>query len=117
MAARGRRYLPPSSVAWLIPRSKTFIVPEVIFDPSLFLSPHVFLLAILCKRRAFMVDELNNHPGKLAELKVPEKQMQIPIPLKKDRDVQDDFLFRKTERGVFGWKLSKKRITPSIMNK
>lgn len=37
-------------------------MPEIMFDPTLLLSPHVFLLAILFKYKAFQSDELNNDP-------------------------------------------------------
>lgn len=69
------------SFPWLCPdiNSKTFIVPEVIYDPSLFLSPHVFLLAILFRRRAFLNDRLKNNPAILAQLKV-RKEKQLPPP-------------------------------------
>lgn len=46
------------------------MVPEVIYDPSLFFGPHVYLLAIVFKRRAFRVDELNDNPSALSRLTV-----------------------------------------------
>lgn len=46
------------------------MVPEVIYDPGLFLSPHVYPLAMLFKRPAFRVDELNDDPSALSRLTV-----------------------------------------------
>lgn len=37
-------------------------MPEIMFDPTLLLSPHVFLLAILFKYEAFQSDNLNIDP-------------------------------------------------------
>lgn len=96
-----------------VPR-KTFIVPEVIYDPSLFLSPHVFLLAILFRRRAFWVDKLNDDPTLLNRLKVPKKEVQLPIPLKEELD--DKYIFCAAERLSSGYEMTDARITYSTMN-
>ncbi|KAI3392396.1 hypothetical protein diail_5747 [Diaporthe ilicicola] len=50
-----KRYLGPKA-------EKKFIIPEIMFDPSLYLSPHVFLFAILCRHRAFDMESLNDDP-------------------------------------------------------
>ena len=42
---------PPSLID--ISFRNTYILPEIIFDPSLVLSPHVFLLGLLFADRAF----------------------------------------------------------------
>lgn len=60
---------------------KTFIIPEVLYDPTLFPSPHVFLLAILFHHRIFRNERLNNNPSLLVRLQVPHKERQrIPLP-------------------------------------
>lgn len=94
--------------------SKTFIVPEVIYDPSLFLSPHVFLLAILFRRRAFLNDRLNNNPAILAQLKV-RKEKQLPLPLRSDMD--DHRIFSTAVRDEYRYVPSSEPITYSKMTK
>lgn len=62
---------------------KTFIVPEIMFDPSLLLSPHTFLLAILCRHRAFDPDYLNDQPHRIGELRpVQAGKNKQELPLK-----------------------------------
>lgn len=43
------------------------MIPEIMFDPSLLLSPHVFFLAILFRHRAFLSETLNDNPHMLSE--------------------------------------------------
>lgn len=50
--------------------TKTFFVPKIIYDPSLLLSLHVFLLGILFKHRAFRCRILNDNPATLSELDI-----------------------------------------------
>lgn len=47
-----------------------FWIPELIYDPSLYLSPHIFLLAVFFWCRAFRVDGLNDNTCILMDLKV-----------------------------------------------
>lgn len=42
-----------------------FIIPEIVFDSSLLLSPRVFLLAILFGHRVFESEYLNESPPAL----------------------------------------------------
>ncbi|KAI0448454.1 C2H2 finger domain-containing protein [Xylaria acuta] len=57
-----KRYFGPEA-------AKTFLIPEIIFDPSLFFSLYIFLLGILFRHRAFSADIFNDKP-------------KIPLPLK-----------------------------------
>ncbi|KAJ0418433.1 hypothetical protein BJY00DRAFT_302823 [Aspergillus carlsbadensis] len=46
-------------------KANTYILPEIIYDPSLVLSPHVFLLGLLFADRAFnQVDGISISPNK-----------------------------------------------------
>lgn len=93
-----------------------FIIPEVIYDTSLFLSPHVFLLAILFSRRAFRLEEFNdNGPEMLETMAVLEDEKSMPIPLKKE--LYDDYLFRGVAQGINGYSLFDKRVTYHTVHK
>ncbi|KAI9148655.1 C2H2 finger domain-containing protein [Paramyrothecium foliicola] len=88
---------------------KEFTVPETICDPSLLLSPHVFLLGILFRHRAFQatrlascrdIERLDIHPGEL----------ELPLPLRSD--LNDTFVFRRAIKMVTGYEMSAtERIT------
>lgn len=58
------------------------MIPEILFDPSLMLSPQVFLLAILFRHRAFLSDDLNDNPHMLSTLKVFAGAKELPPKLK-----------------------------------
>lgn len=75
-------------------------MPEVLFEPNLFLSPHVFLLAILFRRCVFRSNELNDYSAMLAKLKVVGNDKQLPLPL--NEDVLGEYLFRGAERDPLG---------------
>lgn len=68
----------------LIPNRNTFLIPEILYDPSMLLSPHIFLLAILFKHRVFKAEALNNDPNILSTLKVPDDCFQLPLGFKDD---------------------------------
>lgn len=94
--------------------SKTFIIPEVLYDPSMFLSPHIFLLAILFRHRAFRVEKLNDDPSMLAQLKVPPGPLQLEVPLKEE--LANEYIFCAVDRGPTGYFSSSKRIPYGTMN-
>lgn len=93
--------------------TKTFFVPEIIYDPSLLLSPHIFLLGILFKHRAFRSSALNNTPRALSELDIHPNENELPLHLKKSLD--DTFLFRQTKKVLSGFAISKKPISQGMM--
>jgi hypothetical protein len=49
-----------------------FMIPEIIYDPTLVLSPHVFLLGMLFKIRAFKSPSIDS-PENLYSLDVLER--------------------------------------------
>lgn len=83
---------------------KTFFLPEIIYDPSLLLSPHVFLLGILFKNRAFKPDALNDNPHDLAGLNIVEGENELLLPIRKELD--DVPVFRRAVETPFGFKMS-----------
>ncbi|CRG92724.1 Putative membrane protein ycf1 [Talaromyces islandicus] len=62
-----------------------FPIPEIIFDPTLVLSPHIFLLGMLFRRKAFKSENVNG-PESLYQLGVLRGLNRQDLPLK------DEFL-------------------------
>lgn len=54
------------------------------YEPSLLLSPHVFLLAILYRHRAFKSERLNDNLGILYSLKLFPGENELRLALKPD---------------------------------
>lgn len=88
-------------------------MPEIIYDPSLFLSPHVFLLAILFHHRAFFVERLNDRPRMLGEMDIADGDQQLLFQIKPE--LHDTYLFRRTEDTMTGPVTSNESITYNIV--
>ncbi|CZS92472.1 uncharacterized protein RAG0_03051 [Rhynchosporium agropyri] len=67
-----------------------FKIPDIIYDPTLVLSPHVFLLGMLFKARAFKSPSIDC-PERLYSLKVLKGLNEQPLPLRDEMD--DEFIF------------------------
>ncbi|CAJ2503094.1 Uu.00g104880.m01.CDS01 [Anthostomella pinea] len=93
--------------------TKHFMIPEIIYDPSLFLSPHVFLLAVLFRHRAFLSEPLNNDPHLLSRLKIHPSGNELPLSLKPE--LNDVHLFRRTKKTLAGFVMSEEPITYDTM--
>ncbi|KAK8013600.1 hypothetical protein PG991_009193 [Apiospora marii] len=102
--------------AYLDPKDeKSTLIPEIIWEPTLLLSPHVFLMAVLMYRRAFLNEGLNNDPDNFAKLTLPKNENEMAIPLKKE--VKDMYLFRKIKRDLAGdWQPINEHITKNQMS-
>ncbi|KAH7357702.1 hypothetical protein B0T11DRAFT_227387, partial [Plectosphaerella cucumerina] len=84
-----------------------------LFDPTLLLCPHAFLLGILFHHRAFrasdlvsvsQLDSLDFHPG--------ERELRLPLR----EDLDDVPLFRRAIKSLTGFKMSlTEPITYSII--
>ncbi|KAG6354084.1 hypothetical protein INS49_005055 [Diaporthe citri] len=92
---------------------KTFIVPEILYDPSLLLSPHVFLLAILFRRHAFMLESLNDNPHMLSELHVHPSGNELPLSLKDE--IKGRYIFRRCVKTSIGFSMSNQPISQGMM--
>ncbi|KAE9566472.1 hypothetical protein CGMCC3_g17382 [Colletotrichum fructicola] len=93
---------------------KTYTIPETIFDPSLLLSPHVFLLGILFRHQAFKAPSLTS-PHHLSKLDIHDGEKELPLPFKDD--LGDTFIFRKAVYTMTGYQISlNERITAGMMN-
>ncbi|KAH6955707.1 hypothetical protein BKA56DRAFT_638131 [Ilyonectria sp. MPI-CAGE-AT-0026] len=88
----------------------TLTLPETIFDSSLLLSPHTYLLGLIFHHRAFQAPSLTS-PEHLSKLDIHPGELELPLPLKQDMD--DVFVFRDTiKTALGGYVLSaNKRIT------
>ncbi|XP_044715124.1 uncharacterized protein HRG_11392 [Hirsutella rhossiliensis] len=83
--------------------AKTFPLPETLADPSLLLNPHIFLLGILFRHRAFRATSLNS-PAQLANLDIHPEERELPLPLKDD--LKDTYIFRRAMKTFIGYELS-----------
>ncbi|KAJ4248097.1 hypothetical protein NW762_012867 [Fusarium torreyae] len=77
----------------------TFTLPEIIFDDSLLLSPHILLLGLMFRHRAFEASSLVS-PEHLSSLDIYPGEDYLLLPLKKSMD--DVFVFRDTVKTALG---------------
>ncbi|KAL2278242.1 hypothetical protein FJTKL_14652 [Diaporthe vaccinii] len=82
---------------------KTYTIPETMFDPSLILSPHVFLLGILFRHRAFRARSLTS-PHQIAKFDIQPGELELRLPLREDLD--DTFVFRRAIKDFEGYVIS-----------
>ncbi len=71
-------------------RRNVFQIPEIIYDPTLILSPHVFLLGMLFKAQAFASPSINSLE-KLYSLNILNELGEQKLPLKEKLD--NEFIF------------------------
>ncbi|KJZ72256.1 hypothetical protein HIM_08398 [Hirsutella minnesotensis 3608] len=83
--------------------AKTFPIPETLYDPSLLLNPHVFLLGILFRHKAFRAASLTS-PAQLAKLDIHPGELELPLPLRDD--IKETYIFRRAVKTFTGVKLS-----------
>lgn len=91
----------------------TYILPEIIFDPSLVLSPHVFLLGLLFADHAFdRVDgeEVLVSASQLPRLRIRDQCNELRIQL--DPRMDDVPVFRMSERTLNGIGISPSKALP-----
>jgi Protein of unknown function (DUF3435) len=89
-------------------------VPEGIFDRSLLLSPHVFLLGILFRHKAFLAPDLT-FPEELEKLNIMPGENELPLPLRSELD--DVWIFRKAIKILTDYEISaNERITYGMMS-
>lgn len=80
-----------------------FVLPEIIFDPSLILSPHVFLLGLIFADKAFAATNLTSSTM-LSKLDIPLGCQQLQLHFKPS--MLDVPVFRKTIKTGFGYEIS-----------
>jgi hypothetical protein len=76
-----------------------FKIPEIIYDPTLVLSPHTFLLGMLFRVQAFKSPSIVS-PEKLYSLNVLDDMNEQQLPLKDE--LSDDFVFCRTVQTACG---------------
>lgn len=87
-------------------RSKTFTLPVTLLDSSLLLSPHVFLLGILFRHKAFRAQGLTS-PEQLHKLDIHPGERELPLPLRPDLD--DVHIFHRAVKILTGYEISPDR--------
>ncbi|KAH8585358.1 hypothetical protein B0O99DRAFT_679450, partial [Bisporella sp. PMI_857] len=76
-----------------------FKIPEIIYDPTLVLSPYTFLLGMLFKVQAFESPSIVS-PEKLYSLNVLKRMNEQQLPLKDA--LSDDFIFCQAIQTAYG---------------
>lgn len=92
---------------------KTFYIPEIIQDPSLYLSPHVFLLGILVCHRAFLSPDINDDPSTISRLKIDLHASELELHL--SHDIREQYVFRRCIKTSSGFMISDQPITQGMM--
>jgi hypothetical protein len=98
-----------ASNATNIEARNTFLLPEIIFDPSLILSPHVALLGLIFADNAFLAPSLTS-AERISELDIPPGYEQLPLHLKPA--LANIPVFRKSIKTPYGWKISSDQQLP-----
>jgi hypothetical protein len=80
-----------------------FILPEIIFDLSLILSPHIALLGLIFADNAFLALSLIS-AKRISELDIPPGYKQLPLYLKPE--MANIPVFYKSIRTPYGWEIS-----------
>jgi hypothetical protein len=80
-----------------------FVLPEIIFDPSLILSPHVFLLGLIFTDSAFAAPNLKS-AAQLSELDIRPGCQQLELLFKPS--MLDIPVFRKSIKTGYGYEIS-----------
>lgn len=108
-------------MAWLTDRidRNEFKIPEIIFDPTLVLSPHICLLTMLFHIGGFKSISTSGPvldcAEKLYRVKVLDGKGQQPLLLKDE--LLDKFVFCQTEPTSTGFKIClDQRMTPSMVS-
>lgn len=91
-----------SNLAHMYSRVK-FVLPEIIFDPSLILSPHVFLLGLIFADTAFAAPNLRC-ASQLSGLDIRPGYQQLELLFKPS--MLDVPIFRKSVRTGYGYEIS-----------
>ena len=94
-----------------------FKIPEIIFDPTLVLSPHVCLLGMLFHIKGFKTRSLNGPvldcPENLYRLRVLDGLGQQQLVLKEE--IKDKFVFCQVARDVDGYRIDLDKPMTSSM--
>jgi hypothetical protein len=89
--------------------SNTFPIPEIIFDPSLVLSPHVTLLGLLLADKAFAAPNLTS-AEQLSLLDIEPGCNQLQLLLNPEKD--NIPVFRKSVQTLYGSEISPDKPLP-----
>ncbi|OCK73812.1 C2H2 finger domain protein [Lepidopterella palustris CBS 459.81] len=90
----------------------TFPIPEILFDPSLILSPHVFLLGLMFADNVFITPSLQSYED-LSKLDIRPGCNALQLPLKPE--MADTYVFRQCVPTSTGWKISNNPLPDSTI--
>lgn len=96
--------------------SNTYILPEIIFNSSLILSPHVFLLKLIFADCAF--DQVEGKKVLVSASQIPQLQIRDgcnKLPLHLDPALDDVPIFRMSEWTLHGISISPDKPLPYTM--
>ncbi|XTI96066.1 hypothetical protein V2W45_1180001, partial [Cenococcum geophilum] len=85
-----------------IKEANTFPIPKIIFNPSLILSPYVFLLGLLFANKAFMAPNLIS-AKQLSKLYIKPRHNKLPLLLRLDLD--NIPVFQQLIKTPYGYKI------------
>ena len=100
---------PPPRSATNKKARNTFPLLEIIYDPSLILSPHVALLGLILADDAFLAPNLTS-AEKISELDIRPGYEQLPLHLKPS--MANIPVFRKSIKTLYGWEISPDQQLP-----
>ena len=89
----------------------TLVLPKIIFDPSLILSPYVALLGLIFADNAFLAPSLTS-AERISKLDIPPSYEQLPLCLKPE--MADVPVFRKSIRTPYGWEIDRPNYVESL---
>ncbi|KAI9764096.1 MAG: hypothetical protein M1840_008901 [Geoglossum simile] len=89
--------------------ANTFPIPEIIYDPSLVLSPHIILLGLILADGAFAAPNLTC-AEQLSKLNIRPGCNQLPLLLLPEK--ADIPVFRKSIKTLYGWEISPDQPLP-----
>ncbi|KAG6358154.1 hypothetical protein INS49_014038 [Diaporthe citri] len=95
--------------------TKSFTVPEIMYDPSLLLSPHVFLLAIIFRYKAFNSPSLNENPHELGQLRIHRGENEMYLSFRPE--ILNMYIFRKPIKTSSGYRMGTERLSQGTMSK
>ncbi|KAJ8110847.1 hypothetical protein OPT61_g6412 [Boeremia exigua] len=91
--------------------ANTFVIPEIIFDPSLVLSPHVFLLGLMFADKVFSIPNLT--PERLYKLDIRPGCNSLEIPIK--REMAELCVFRQCEQAATRCKIGNNGLSYAVL--
>ncbi|KAH8744716.1 hypothetical protein F5883DRAFT_722125 [Diaporthe sp. PMI_573] len=91
------------------------LIVVLFWPPSLLLSPHVFLLAIIFRYKAFESSSLNKNPQELGQTRIHQGENEIYLAFRSD--ILNKYIFRKPVKTASGYRMGEERLSQGMMSK